>query len=950
MRVPAAILRFSACFGWNAALHICGGMPPLLHDRYLMIDARHARDLATGDAVRIDELGERRTGRAPSSPELLELLDHGRDGDPRAVRIDLRSPGGWKGAVDRVATEAVDRGYVPIGVDIYARLFPVMPDEISLRSLVLIASDHTSCARAVFLDAASRSARPHVLLTIRSSRTSASQVREARAAYGVAPRPRVVSGVPTDVLQQLQRARRASEFVAAGRHAAAERLLRDVAAALGRRSAWAQAVRVLLSLGRLLLERGRPLNATDVFCEAIAAAGSAGDEWLAAEARIWLATARTDAGQLTAAESICRSLLLVAGMSEPLTAWTYSVLARVLLWQERIDEALAIPATSMEGALDDDTEAYVRSIRVRALLRGDHIFEAGVKAGELLAVSGGAAPIVRVIALTCYLRVLAAAGDLIGAQRCLRDIAEAARRARAPLRLARARLVWADALRAAGRDAEAERQFRALSRIARAAPTLFRHAIERRVAAPRGKPRGVRLQADGFDTAAALVRLSQDEEDDGRAIARLLEIAAQRLQATRVDLWSCDAGPATIVRSVGTGLASTIGGRVLEAGIVIGPEGSDVPAQVGVPIRLGSRLVGAIVARWPVDRVPPAGAPGALELLAAVAATRADALLHRTRLEAEASTLIPELVGISRVMTDVRQAVARAALSPFSILIEGESGVGKELIARAVHYLSPRRERRFCDVNCAALPDELIESELFGHAKGAFTGAVSDRAGLFEEAHGGTLFLDEIADLSLRAQAKLLRVLQQQEIRRVGETFARPVDVRLVAAANRDMRAEAAAARFRQDLLYRVDVIRINVPALRERPQDIPALVQHFWRTAADRVGSSASLTPVVLSSLTAYHWPGNVRELQNVVAALAVAAPRRGRVGADLLPAAISGAMPLRTSNLAEARDQFERRFVEAALARAGGNRAKTARALGLSRQGLLKLMERLKVGSGAT
>jgi transcriptional regulator with PAS, ATPase and Fis domain len=320
-------------------------------------------------------------------------------------------------------------------------------------------------------------------------------------------------------------------------------------------------------------------------------------------------------------------------------------------------------------------------------------------------------------------------------------------------------------------------------------------------------------------------------------------------------------------------------------------------------------------------------------------------VLHRARTEAEAATLIPELVGSSGAIESVRQAVARAASAPFSVLVEGESGVGKELIARAVHYLSPRRERRFCDVNCAALPDDLIESELFGHARGAFTGAVVDRAGLFEDAHGGTLFLDEVADLSLRAQAKLLRTLQQQEIRRVGETFARPVDVRLVAAANRDMRAEAVAGRFRQDLLYRIDVIRIDVPALRERPEDIAVLAQHFWRSAADRVGTVASLSPGILSALAMYHWPGNVRELQNVIAALAVAAPRRGRVAAKLLPAIITGVTPLKTTRLVVAREQFERRFVEVALAQAGGNRARTARALGLSRQGLLKLMARLQV-----
>jgi transcriptional regulator with PAS, ATPase and Fis domain len=450
---------------------------------------------------------------------------------------------------------------------------------------------------------------------------------------------------------------------------------------------------------------------------------------------------------------------------------------------------------------------------------------------------------------------------------------------------------------------------------------------------------------DADVSAAALVRLAHEEDDDASAVMRVLTMAASRLHATRIDIWSMDAGPPSIVQSVGTGLASTIGGRVIDAGIVIGPERVDSVLQLGLPIRIGCRLVAAVTARWPADRMPPPEATELLQLVAAVSAPRIDTVLHRARTEAEAATLIPELVGSSGAIESVRQAVARAASAPFSVLVEGESGVGKELIARAVHYLSPRRERRFCDVNCAALPDDLIESELFGHARGAFTGAVVDRAGLFEDAHGGTLFLDEVADLSLRAQAKLLRALQQQEIRRVGETFARPVDVRLVAAANRDMRAEAVAGRFRQDLLYRIDVIRIDVPALRERPEDIAVLAQHFWRSAADRVGTVASLSPGILSALAMYHWPGNVRELQNVIAALAVAAPRRGRVAAKLLPAIITGVTPLKTTRLVVAREQFERRFVEVALAQAGGNRARTARALGLSRQGLLKLMARLQV-----
>ena len=260
-----------------------------------------------------------------------------------------------------------------------------------------------------------------------------------------------------------------------------------------------------------------------------------------------------------------------------------------------------------------------------------------------------------------------------------------------------------------------------------------------------------------------------------------------------------------------------------------------------------------------------------------------------------------------------------------------------------MHLLSARRERRFSDLNCAALPDELIESELFGHAKGAFSGAVVDRAGLFEEADGGTLLLDEVADLSVRAQAKLLRAIQQQEVRRVGESFSRKVDVRIIAAANRDMRAEAAAGRFRRDLLYRLDVIRIQIPPLRDRPDDIPLLAERCWKAATARTGSRARLSPATLSELARYAWPGNVRELQNVIASLAVAAPQRGWVRPALLPAIVGVATTVSAARLADARRQFERRFVEVALARAGGSRSRAARALGLSRQGLLKTLSRL-------
>jgi transcriptional regulator with PAS, ATPase and Fis domain len=305
-----------------------------------------------------------------------------------------------------------------------------------------------------------------------------------------------------------------------------------------------------------------------------------------------------------------------------------------------------------------------------------------------------------------------------------------------------------------------------------------------------------------------------------------------------------------------------------------------------------------------------------------------------------------ELVGVSSAMQEVRIAIRRAANAPFSVLIEGESGSGKELVARAVHRAGCRRERSFCALNCAAMPEDLVDAELFGHAKGAFTGAATERIGLFEAADGGSVFLDEVGELSARAQAKILRVLQEGEIRRIGETFTRSFDARLIAATNRSLRSEVEAGRFRQDLLYRLDVIRISVPPLRERAEDIPLLAAGFWRQCASRVGSKAVLGQSALAALARYDWPGNVRELQNVLAALIVAVPPRGVVAASALPSAVArAAQPLPHESLDDARLRFEQRFVRAALARAAGHKGRTAAALGLSRQGLAKLLQRLQL-----
>jgi len=294
-----------------------------------------------------------------------------------------------------------------------------------------------------------------------------------------------------------------------------------------------------------------------------------------------------------------------------------------------------------------------------------------------------------------------------------------------------------------------------------------------------------------------------------------------------------------------------------------------------------------------------------------------------------------------------RERHRRAVCSFCNRPIGGESGSGKELVARAIHARSTRRARRFCAVNCAALAEDLVEAELFGHTRGAFTGALAERHGLFEEADQGTLMLDEVSELSARAQAKLLRVLQEGEVRRVGENMPRRVDARVVAATNRSLEEDVLNGRFRADLRFRLDVIRIVIPPLRERADEVPWLAERFWTEAAARVGTRATLTDELTAALARYEWPGNVRELQNVIASVAVHAPRRGRVPVALLPEHVAAASAARIPSLDEARREFERRFVRVALACAGGRRGRAAADMGLTRQGLNKMIRRLGIES---
>ena len=312
--------------------------------------------------------------------------------------------------------------------------------------------------------------------------------------------------------------------------------------------------------------------------------------------------------------------------------------------------------------------------------------------------------------------------------------------------------------------------------------------------------------------------------------------------------------------------------------------------------------------------------------------------------EAEAGAAA--LLGESPAWREVVAGIPRIAASDLPVLVLGETGTGKELVARAVHALSARRGRGFVAHNCGATPDSLIESELFGHARGAFTGAVADRAGLFESAEGGTLFLDEIGDASGLLQMKLLRVLQEGEARRVGDTRLRRVDVRVISATHRSLEHGLGAGVFRADLYYRLNAVRLRLPSLRERGRDVLLLARHFLARAAARLGAAPpALDAALEAALLRHPWPGNVRELQNACAYAVLVAGARGVVAAEHWPAPATAPAGAASGLHAETRALEERRLVET-LERTRGNKSQAARALGLSRQGLLKKLKRYGLG----
>jgi two-component system, NtrC family, nitrogen regulation response regulator NtrX len=316
--------------------------------------------------------------------------------------------------------------------------------------------------------------------------------------------------------------------------------------------------------------------------------------------------------------------------------------------------------------------------------------------------------------------------------------------------------------------------------------------------------------------------------------------------------------------------------------------------------------------------------------------------LKRALDRAEPPITTADIVGESEAMERVRQRILQAAPTDARVLITGESGTGKELVAAAIHHLSRRARGPVVRVNSAAIPGELIESEMFGHERGAFTGAIARRRGRFEQADGGTLFLDEVADLSLDAQAKLLRALESGEIQRVGGTQPIAVDVRLVAATHTDLRKATEAGRFREDLFYRLNVLPIHVPPLRERREDLPGLVTHLLERLRSRQGMHPpEVSPGALAVMERYDWPGNVRELANICERLAILYG-----GAVVAAGDVDSLLPRDrpdTSSLVDRLEAFERRQIEAALAAARGSVAEAARSLQTDRANLYRRMKRL-------
>jgi transcriptional regulator with GAF, ATPase, and Fis domain len=381
-----------------------------------------------------------------------------------------------------------------------------------------------------------------------------------------------------------------------------------------------------------------------------------------------------------------------------------------------------------------------------------------------------------------------------------------------------------------------------------------------------------------------------------------------------------------------------------------------VRSYVRVPLRMRERVVGSLAFS---RRVPGPFSPHEVDVFealarpiaAAVANARAFEEIARLtgqlqaenlalRQEIDERSMFEEIIGSSPALREALALVDKVAATDTTVLITGETGTGKELVARAIHYNGPRADRPFVSENCGALAPELLSSELFGYKKGAFTGASEDRAGLFEVANGGTLFLDEIGDCPPDLQTRLLRVLDQGEIRRVGDSQPIPVDVRILAATHHDLERDVAEGRFRKDLFFRLSVIPVLTPPLRERREDVPLLAEHFLERLAGRSGKrTLGFTAEALGLLAAHDYPGNVRELEKIVERAFTLGEAGAFLTPDLLPEKLAGLAPAPAGDdgLRAAVERFEAQCIREALQRNGNNQTHTAEELGVSRRALI-------------
>ena len=787
---------------------------------------------------------------------------------------------------------------------------------------------------------------------------------------------------PGELVALGRRVEAARRLLEGGRHAPGERMLRQAIGALARRGAWTHAAEGALALASFILKRGRPRGAHEVLDEARDYAHRASNEDALVRTSTLAGCAWTDLARLDEAENVLGAALAVARARE----WSSLIIdaalasARVAFWRGRYVEADQMLGSITAIELSERAAVHAGAMAARiAVGRRDMERAVGSAAdtADRARRLGDAALVAEAAASMAFAHL--AVGDLDAVDRDVAGCLTAARAARDPLRGIRARLLLAESARRRGRRSAVDALLQRLNTLGGASvPPIVqaRCAMLKDLAASAAADDDIvrrHVRATGLDALALLVptraaafgvgapavddlieilHACQNADEEHTVLADVCARVRRQLRAAATAFVGLDAGRPVTIASEGGRIEPDIAQRAITSECAIAPHRHHDRIEAAAPVKYGGTVVGALVVRWTLGSTYDLSAAPATSMLltmAATAAAPAVAAARRTRDAGTESGLAGStglLLGTSAALAEVRRAIERAARAPFPVLIEGESGSGKELIARALHRGGTRHDRGFCTLNCAALPDDLVESELFGHARGAFTGAVAERPGVFEEAHGGTLFLDEVGELSPRAQAKLLRVIQDGELRRVGENVSRRVDVRIVAATNRDLRAEVAASRFRLDLLYRLDVVRIVVPPVRERREDIATLAEHFWREATSRVGSRATLSAATVAALARYDWPGNVRELQNVLAALAVRSSRRGVVGPAALPPLFGESRAEETWRLDQARRTFDERFVRAALVRTGGHRTRAASELGVSRQGLTKLMTRLGIG----